>query len=81
MILSVLNGLREGNQVLFDTKSNGILLKPFYPNIIVAFDVQLSWFMKFAMEIFIPYPLASNPIWHNIQLKAITMYEPNTKCH
>jgi hypothetical protein len=45
-----------------DTKSNKALPMLVYPNIIVASNVQLSWFMKFAMEFFILYLLASNSI-------------------
>jgi hypothetical protein len=34
-------------------RNNGALPRPIYPNIAVASNVQVSWFMRFAMEIFI----------------------------
>jgi len=49
-----------------DTKSNRALPWLLYFNTIVASNVQLVWFMRFAMECFNPYPLASNFIWLRI---------------
>jgi hypothetical protein len=65
-ILIVVDVPRGGLQVLFGHRINGTFPWLLYTNTLVAFDVQLSWFMKFAMEFFIPYPLASNSIWINI---------------
>jgi hypothetical protein len=56
----------KGGLSLSDTKSNGTLPMLVYLNIIVASNVQLSWFMRFVMEFFIPYLLASNPILDSI---------------
>jgi hypothetical protein len=65
MIINVLDAPRGGLQALFghQKRQNLWLL---YSNTLVASNVQLSWFMKFIMEFFIPYPLASNFIWLNI---------------
>ncbi len=56
----------EGFKFCLDTRINKTLPWLLYSNTLVASDVQLSWFMKFAMEFFIPYPLASNSIWLSI---------------
>jgi hypothetical protein len=56
----------EGFKFFLDTKSNKALPWLLYSNTLVASNVQLNWFMKFAMEFFIPYPLASNFIWLSI---------------
>jgi hypothetical protein len=56
----------EGFKFFLDTKNNKALPYLLYSNTLVASNVQLSRFMKFAMEFFIPYPLASNSIWFNI---------------
>jgi hypothetical protein len=61
----------EGLKFFLDTRSNKTLLWLLYSNTLVASNVQLSWFMKFVMEYFIPYPLASNCIWLNINQLAI----------
>jgi hypothetical protein len=56
----------EGFKFYSDTRIDKTLPWLLYANTLVAFDVQLSWFMRFAMEFFIPYPLASNSIWLNM---------------
>jgi hypothetical protein len=53
----------EGFKLCLDIKINRTLPWLLYSNTLVASDVQLSWFLRFAMELFIPYPLASNSIW------------------
>jgi hypothetical protein len=63
----------EGFKVFLNTRNNKALPWLVYYNTIVASNVQLSWFMKFAMEFLVPYPLASNSIWLSIKLKAIAM--------
>jgi hypothetical protein len=73
MILGVLDVLK-GFKFCLDTRSNKALPELVYSNIVIASNVQLNWLMKFKMEIFIPYPLDFNSIWHNIQLGAILMY-------
>ncbi len=65
-ILIVLDVPKREFNFCLDTRSNGALSRLFYPNIIVSFNVQLCWFMRFAIEFFIPYLLASNPILDNI---------------
>jgi hypothetical protein len=50
----------EGFKFCLDTKSNEALPWLLDSNTLVASNVQLSWFMEFAMNFFIPYPLASN---------------------
>jgi len=62
----VLDAPRRGLQVFFaHHKQQSPPLAAIF-NTLVASNVQLSWFMKFAMEFFIPYPLASNSIRLNI---------------
>jgi hypothetical protein len=65
-ILIVLDAPRGGLQVWFGHQINRTLPWLLYSNTLVASDVQLGWFMRFAMEIFIPYSLASNSIWLSI---------------
>jgi hypothetical protein len=65
-ILSVLNVPRGRLQVLFEHYKQKTFPWLLYSNTLVACNVQLSWFMKFVMEFFIPYPLASNCIWLSI---------------
>jgi len=64
--LTILNVLRGGFQVLFRHQKQQSPPLVANSNTLVAFNVQLNWFMKFAMEFFIPYPLASNSIWLSI---------------
>jgi hypothetical protein len=54
---------KEDFKFCLDTRSKQTLPQLIYSNTLVASNVQLSWFMKFAMEFFIPYRLASNYIW------------------
>jgi hypothetical protein len=56
----------EGFKFCLGTRSNKALPCLIYFNTLDASNVQLSQFMKFAMELFIPYPLASNSIRLNI---------------
>jgi hypothetical protein len=49
----------EGFKFCLDTRSKKPLPWLIYSNTLVASNVQLSWYMKFAMEFFIPYSLAS----------------------
>ncbi len=65
-ILSVLDVPRGSFEFFMDMRSNRAFPWLVYPNIVVASNVQLSWFIKFAMEIFNPYPLASSSIWLSI---------------
>jgi hypothetical protein len=65
-ILIVLDVPRGGLQVLFGHQNQQNLPLATIFNTLVASYVQLSLFMRFAMEFFIPYPLASNSIWFNI---------------
>jgi hypothetical protein len=64
MILSVLDVAAEGFQVFFGHQKQLPWLV--CSNIVVASNVQLGWFTRFAMECFNPYPLAPNSIWLNI---------------
>jgi hypothetical protein len=66
MILIVLDVPRGGLQFFGDTRIKKTLPWLLYFNTLVASDVQLSWFLRFAMEFFIMYPLASNSIWLSI---------------
>jgi hypothetical protein len=59
-ILSVLDALRGGFKFCLDIRNKKTFTCMVYSNIVVASNVQLSWFMRFVMEFFIPYPLASN---------------------
>ncbi len=65
-IFCVLNVPRGGVDFFLDTRSNRALPWLVYSNTIVAPNVQLGWFMRFAMECFNPYLLASNSIWVSI---------------
>jgi hypothetical protein len=65
-ILNVLDAPRRGLQFFLDTRTNRAFPGLVYPIIVVEFNVQLSWFMRFAMEIFIPYLLASILILINL---------------
>jgi hypothetical protein len=56
----------EGFKFCLDTKNNRALPSLSYFNTVVASNVQLGWFMRFAMECFNPYPLVSNSIWLSI---------------
>ncbi len=56
----------EGFKFCLDTKSNRALPWLLYFNTVVASNVQLGLSMRFAMECFNPYPLASNSIWLSI---------------
>jgi hypothetical protein len=59
MIFSVLDAPRGGFQVFLDTRNNKTFSWLIYSNTVVASNVQVNWFMRFVMEFFIPYPLAS----------------------
>jgi hypothetical protein len=61
-ILNALDVPRGGLQVLFEHQKQQITSLLLYSNTLVASNVQLRQLMKFAMEFFIPYPLASNSI-------------------
>ncbi len=54
MILSVLGVPRGRLQLCLDIRSNRALMGPIYPNIVITSNVQLNWFMRFAMEFFYP---------------------------
>jgi len=56
----------EGFKFFLDIRNNKALFGPIYSNTIVASNVRLNWFMRFAMEFLVPYLLASNPIFHTI---------------
>jgi hypothetical protein len=62
----VLDAQEEGFKFCMDTRRNKTLPLLLYFNTLIAFNVQLSWFMKFAMEFFISYILDSNSIWLNV---------------
>jgi len=66
MILIMLDAPRGAFKFCLDTRINKTLPWLLYFDTLAAYDVQLSWLMRFAMEFFIPYPLASNSIWHSI---------------
>ncbi len=65
MFLRVLDVPKGGLQVLFGHRSNKALPWLVCSNTIVASNVQLGCFMKFAMERFNPYPLAPNSLLEN----------------
>jgi hypothetical protein len=71
----------EGFKFCLDTRSNRAFPWLVYFNIVIASNVQLCWFMRFAIECFKPYPLTSNSFWFSIWLGAIVMKYSNTKCH
>jgi hypothetical protein len=59
MIFIVLDAPKGGLQALFRHQNQQNPPCLLYSNALVAFDVQLSWLMRFVMEFFISYPLAS----------------------
>jgi len=63
MIFNVLDAPRGRLEVLFGHLKHQSPLWLVYFNTVVAPNVQLGWFMRFAMECLIPYPLAFNSIW------------------
>ncbi len=65
-ILNVLDVPKGDFNFYLYTKSNGVHPRLVYRNTIVASNVRLNWFMRFAMEFFIPHLLTSNPNLDNI---------------
>ncbi len=45
---------KEDFNFYLDTRNKEAFPGPVYPNIIVAFNMQLCWFMRFTMEFFYP---------------------------
>ncbi len=58
--------MKKGFKFCLDIRNKKTIPGPVDFDTIVASNVQLSWFMKFAMNFFIPYLLVSNPIFHTI---------------